>query len=323
MVAGWLVFFAVSVEAATHKIVECRYVTPSVSTCKPYTRKLLVSEEIRPVDRKPLIIQRVLPVPIKPAVSETTIGDRIASQPEADSPQRYAGSQSSRLAKRREIYQKLAEKLAKQKAELEAERAHLQAQLKAIEAQASKPSYASYSVRSGDTMGAIAKRFGMQTSELLRVNALDDHSLILIGQKLQIPGLSQAEVDRITAEAIQRQSELYPSVQFAMGKSRFKNSLRVQATAYTSHENQTDDTPLLAAWNNRIEPGMKIIAVSRDLIHQFGLGNGKQVKIEGLPGTYTVRDKMNKRLRRTIDIYMGTNLQKALEWGRKRVVIYW
>jgi len=99
--------------------------------------------------------------------------------------------------------------------------------------------------------------------------------------------------------------------------------LRVQATAYTSHRGQTDKTPFLAAWNNRLRPGMKVIAVSRDLISKYGLGNGKKVRIQGLPGYYTVRDKMNKRYKKRIDIYMGTNRRKALRWGRRRTVIYW
>ncbi len=30
-----------------------------------------------------------------------------------------------------------------------------------------------------------------------------------------------------------------------------KRKLRVTATAYTSHKAQTDNTPFLAAWNNR------------------------------------------------------------------------
>jgi 3D (Asp-Asp-Asp) domain-containing protein len=68
---------------------------------------------------------------------------------------------------------------------------------------------------------------------------------------------------------------------------------------------------------------MKIIAVSRDLIRRYGLGNGKRVRIQGLSGTYVVRDKMNKRLSRHIDIYMGTDRRRALRWGRRRVVIYW
>ena len=104
---------------------------------------------------------------------------------------------------------------------------------------------------------------------------------------------------------------------------KYRHRMRVIATAYTSHRNQTDSTPFLAAWNNRIRPGMKIIAVSPDMIRKYGLTNGVRVKIGGLPGTYVVRDKMNPRLHNHIDIYMGTNRRRALRWGRRRVVLYW
>jgi len=102
-----------------------------------------------------------------------------------------------------------------------------------------------------------------------------------------------------------------------------KHSLRVTATAYSSHRGQTDSTPFLAAWSNHIRPGMKIIAVSRDLLYKYGLRNGSRVRIGGLRGYYRVRDKMNKRYKRRIDIYMGMNRRRALRWGRRSVVLYW
>jgi LysM repeat protein/3D (Asp-Asp-Asp) domain-containing protein len=104
---------------------------------------------------------------------------------------------------------------------------------------------------------------------------------------------------------------------------KFKHKIRVTATAYTSHYSQTDSTPFLAAWSNRIRPGMRIIAVSPDMIRKYGITNGVRVKIAGLPGTYTVRDKMNKKWRHRIDIYMGTNRGRALRWGRRSVVMYY
>jgi len=102
-----------------------------------------------------------------------------------------------------------------------------------------------------------------------------------------------------------------------------KRKLRVTATAYSSHARQTDSTPFLAAWNNRIRPGMKIIAVSRDMLTRYGLRNGSKVRIGGLSGHYTVRDKMNKRFKKRIDIYMGIDRRKALKWGRRSVMLYW
>jgi 3D (Asp-Asp-Asp) domain-containing protein len=108
-----------------------------------------------------------------------------------------------------------------------------------------------------------------------------------------------------------------------MLKGFANKKLRVTATAYSSHSGQTDGTPFLAAWNNRLRPGMKIIAVSRDLLSKYGLKNGSKVKIGGLRGYYTVRDKMNKRYKKRIDIYMGMNRRKALRWGKRSVILYY
>jgi 3D (Asp-Asp-Asp) domain-containing protein len=106
-------------------------------------------------------------------------------------------------------------------------------------------------------------------------------------------------------------------------KTKFRHSLRVRATAYNSLRGQTDSTPNIAAWGDRLKPGMKIIAVSRDLLKKYGLKRNTIVKIKGLPGTYRVADKMNKRFRKKIDIYMGKNRRKALRWGKRRVTILW
>jgi len=101
------------------------------------------------------------------------------------------------------------------------------------------------------------------------------------------------------------------------------NQLRVTATAYNSLAAQTDSTPNIAAWGDRLRPGMKVIAVSRDLLKKYGLKHRDKVKISGLEGEYLVLDKMNKRWRKKIDIYMGKDRRKALKWGRKNVTIRW
>lgn len=106
------------------------------------------------------------------------------------------------------------------------------------------------------------------------------------------------------------------------GCDKAANSLEVVATAYTSSPNETDETPFLAAWGDTLSPGMKAIAVSRDLI-KMGLTHQTEVTIDGLSGTYTVLDKMNKRWRKKIDIYMGLDVKKAKEWGKRKVVINW
>jgi len=97
---------------------------------------------------------------------------------------------------------------------------------------------------------------------------------------------------------------------------------KVTASAYTSDVCQTDHTPYLAAWNNRLKPSIKSIAVSRDLL-ALGLTNGTKVHIDGYKHTYTVLDKMNKRWKNKIDIYMGCDRNRALRWGKQTVTIRW
>ncbi|PSV97267.1 3D domain-containing protein [Photobacterium iliopiscarium] len=96
--------------------------------------------------------------------------------------------------------------------------------------------------------------------------------------------------------------------------------LNVTATAYNSVSAQTDSSPSIAAWGDRLKPGMKAIAVSRDLL-KMGLKRGSKVKISGLPGEYVVLDKMHHRWSRKIDIYMGKNVKAAKNWGKRRVTI--
>ncbi|KMV30483.1 hypothetical protein AB733_10915 [Photobacterium swingsii] len=99
-------------------------------------------------------------------------------------------------------------------------------------------------------------------------------------------------------------------------------TLNVTATAYNSVRAQTNANPSIAAWGDRLKPGMKAIAVSRDLLN-MGIKHGTKVKISGLPGEYVVLDKMNKRWSRKIDIYMGKDIQAAKNWGKRKVTITW
>lgn len=99
-------------------------------------------------------------------------------------------------------------------------------------------------------------------------------------------------------------------------------SLTVRATAYNSLPGQGVGDPSIGAWGDRLEPGMKAIAVSRDLL-AAGLGHRSVVRIDGLPGEYRVLDKMNARWQRKIDIYFGEDRDAALEWGNRRVTIRW
>ncbi len=94
----------------------------------------------------------------------------------------------------------------------------------------------------------------------------------------------------------------------------------VTATAYNSLAYQTDSNPHITAFGDSLKPGFRYIAVSRDLLDS-GLVHNTKVKIEGFDSLFTVKDKMNKRWRKRIDIYMGTDIKKAKKWGRKKVKI--
>lgn len=101
-----------------------------------------------------------------------------------------------------------------------------------------------------------------------------------------------------------------------------ERTLEVTASAYNSLPGQTQGNPNLTAWGDTLRPGMKAIAVSRDLI-PLGLGHGTRVRIEGLEGEYVVRDKMAKRWKKKIDVYMGEDVEAARRFGVRKLRIHW
>ncbi len=98
------------------------------------------------------------------------------------------------------------------------------------------------------------------------------------------------------------------------------DSLNVTATAYNSLAYQTSSNPNITAFGDSLKPGLKYIAISRDLI-RLGLKHNTPVKIEGLEGIYLVKDKMHSRWKYRIDVYMGVDVKAAKQWGRKRLCI--
>ena len=98
--------------------------------------------------------------------------------------------------------------------------------------------------------------------------------------------------------------------------------MQVTATAYTSSVRETDSTPTITAWGNKLKPGMRVLAVSRDLL-AMGLTQGTLVSVEGFDDDFIVLDKMNKRWKKKIDIYMGFDRDAALQWGKRKVNICW
>jgi 3D (Asp-Asp-Asp) domain-containing protein len=65
---------------------------------------------------------------------------------------------------------------------------------------------------------------------------------------------------------------------------------------------------------------MRAIAVSRDLL-SLGLRHRTRVQIDGLPGEYVVLDKTHRRWTRRVDLFMGSDRQRALKWGKRKMRI--
>ena len=98
--------------------------------------------------------------------------------------------------------------------------------------------------------------------------------------------------------------------------------ITVRATAYNSTRAQTDSRPTESACGDTLRPGLKVIAVSRDL-KKRGLDCGTEVRIEGMKGSFRVVDVTAKRHRNLIDIYMGRDVKAARQWGVQEVEIAW
>jgi 3D (Asp-Asp-Asp) domain-containing protein len=101
-------------------------------------------------------------------------------------------------------------------------------------------------------------------------------------------------------------------------KKKTKVTRVVRATAYNADPLQTDDTPEICAWGDKVRPG--IIAISRDL-EKSGLTRGKEVHVEGI-GKVVVMDRMHHRKRNQIDLFMESH-EDALEFGVQELTISW
>lgn len=86
----------------------------------------------------------------------------------------------------------------------------------------------------------------------------------------------------------------------------------VTLTVYSTNVGETDSTPHLTASGFKIDsnnPGKhRIIAVSRDLKRKWKFNTRVRIiNAGGYNGIYTVKDLMNKRYRKRIDILVNNN----------------
>lgn len=343
-------------------IVDCRVVTKSKELCNPYTAQLIYVKEIAyDIDRKKLIMQKSLPLPKVSRVKVISVSEMIDDYIDIQDSVRFEGTEdisiediedSNQTQAKKPKYGKysivsgdtlstIASRFDMKTKELKrfnsisgnmplriGQELKLPFKQEIIDGVMS----GEYKVKQGDTLSGIAHKFDLRVKDVIKYNHIKSNTIIRIGHiiKLPLPYIMliekrkqeiEAKKEALLAKKKQREARRRETINIMRGIG--KRRLRVTATAYSSHSNQTDSTPFLAAWNNRIRPGMKIIAVSRDMLTRYGMRNGTRVRIGGLPGYYTVRDKMNKRYRKRIDIYMGMNRRKALRWGRRSVLIYW
>lgn len=87
-------------------------------------------------------------------------------------------------------------------------------------------------------------------------------------------------------------------------------SYKVKVSMYTTSVGQTDSSPFTTASGFKLDPinpkKHRIIAVSRDL--KLLLGFGTRVMVQGIgkwSGVYVIRDVMNKRFTKKIDILIN------------------
>ncbi len=92
----------------------------------------------------------------------------------------------------------------------------------------------------------------------------------------------------------------------------------VEVTAYSNTPDQCDSTPNITASNIRVRDG--IVALSRDIEQAMGLKFGDLVLLEPY-GVFEFQDRMNKRIKCTVDIFMPERAQ-ALSFGRQTGVLY-
>lgn len=339
-------------------VVDCRVITEAREICNPYTSQLIYVKEIDyDIDRKKLIMQKSLPIPKVSKLRVISVSDMIEEYVDIQDSVRFTGTEDisidsedknkTKVQKPKEgIYiivsgdtlSKIASRFdMKTRALRDFNKLNGNSPLR-IGQELKIPfkqdivdgvMSGKYRVKRGDTLGSIAQKFDIKLKKLIKYNRVKRNTIMRIGKiiKLPLPYILLIEKRKKEIEAkrasLREKKEAKKRGRINMPGGIGKRKLRVTATAYSSHRNQTDSTPFLAAWNNRIRPGMRIIAVSRDMLTRYGMRNGTRIRIGGLPGYYRVRDKMNKRYKKRIDIYMGMNRRKALRWGRRSVVIYW
>ena len=146
---------------------------------------------------------------------------------------------------------------------------------------------------------------------------LNNEKTIGLMQSLQTDNTSKEEIiDLLEARVEELQGALEETRSYLL-------SIPVKVTAYNPTEDQCDDDPLITASLTRVEDG--IIALSRDLEQTLHLKFGDLVTLKTPDGetigTFRFQDRMHKRWRRRVDIFMWER-SEALNFGIKSAQMY-
>jgi hypothetical protein len=96
----------------------------------------------------------------------------------------------------------------------------------------------------------------------------------------------------------------------------------VDVGAFATPLREPGAEPWRGSWGDELRPGMKVLAVSPDLVAR-GLGRGTRVRIEGLPPSYRVRHELGAGTHERVEIFMGTDAEAARRWHERRAQIWW
>lgn len=117
---------------------------------------------------------------------------------------------------------------------------------------AERVSWHSYQVKSGDTLGSIAQRYGTTSSVIQQVNELNSH-IIRIGQRLMIPSASQ-DAGTYSLSAAERLSRKQDRAGEKNGGDRVDYTVRSGDTFWDIAREHKVSVRQLSAWNG-MAPG--------------------------------------------------------------------
>ena len=141
--------------------------------------------------------------------------------------------------------------------------------------------------------------------------------IILVSYIISISSITwyaSTSMDRMHEEIMSLQD-----INFELKKQMNMTEFEVTVTMYNPTRGQTDSTPNITADGTRINPrkasSYRYIALSRDLLSRWGgpFNYGDYVIIEGTgkqDGVYQVKDTMNPRFTKRVDILKSTGSKR-------------